>query len=142
MSGTRVSMGSKVSLYVLSMDVDLWPLHWPISGHRTYGKLYFFWIYIAVPLIWAHFPWNHTILKIWPLYKRSLTFFTFFPLSRQRNIVWISCDWLFYSLWLAEEFEVSFNPIGVFWSFTPILHLTLDFMVKMVFVKLPGMFIW
>ena len=48
----------------------------------------------------------------------------------------------FYSLWLAEGFEICFNLIGVFLSFIPILPLTLDSMVKMVFEKLPGIFIW
>ena len=76
------------------------------------------------------------------LCKRSLTFILFSPLSWQRNIVWISCNWLFYSLWLEEEFEIYFNLIGVFLSFIPIYPLTLDFMVNMVFEKMPGMFIW
>ena len=139
---TRVIKGSKVIPYVVSMGVDLWPIHWPISGHCTYGKLYLFWINIAVQLLWAHFQWDRIILKIWPLYKRSLTFFPFIPLSWQRNIVWISCNWLFYSLWREEEFEICFNLIGAFLSFIPILPLTLDFMVKMLFEKMPGMFVW
>ena len=145
MSKTRVIKGSKVIpyvVYVVSMGVDLWPIHWPISGHCTYGKLYLFWINIAVQLIWAHFQWDRTILKIWPLYERSLTFSPFIPLSWQRNIVWISCNWLFYSLWGQEEFEICFNLIGAFLSFIPILPLTLDFMVKMLFEKMPGMFVW
>ena len=82
------------------------------------------------------------ILKIWPLCKRSLTFILFSPLSWQRNIVWISCNRLFYSLWLEEQFEIYFNLTGVFLSFIPIYPLTLDFMVNMVFEKMPGMFIW
>ena len=146
MSGTGVIKGSKVILYVVSMGVDLpWPLHWPSSGHCTYGKLYLrTLINIAVQLIWAHFQWDWTILKIWPLYERSLTFSPFIPLSWQRNIVWISCNWLFYSLWWEEESEVCFNLIGAFLSFIPILPLTLEppFMVKMLFEKMPGMFVW
>ena len=39
-----------------------------------YAKLYFFWIILVIQSIWAHFRWNRTNLKIWPLYKRSLTF--------------------------------------------------------------------
>ena len=69
MSRTRVIKGSKVIPYVVSMGVDLWPIHWPISGHCTYGKLYLFWINIAVQLIWANFQWDRTILKIWPCTK-------------------------------------------------------------------------
>ena len=38
------------------------------------GKLYSFWIHVAIWLIWAYFHQNRTILKIWPLYKRSMTF--------------------------------------------------------------------
>ena len=109
--------------------------------HRC-GKLYLFWINIAVQLIWAHFQWDRIILKIWPLYERSLTFSPFIPLSWQRNIVWISCNWLFYSLWREEEFEICFNLIGAFLSFIPILPLTLDFIVKRLFEKMPGMFVW
>ena len=37
-------------------------------------KLYIFWIHVSIWLIWAHFHQNQTILKIWPLYKRSMTF--------------------------------------------------------------------
>ena len=81
------------------------------------------------------------ILKIWPLCKRSLTFILFSPLSWQRHIVWISCNRLFYSSWLEEEFEIYFNLIGVFLSFIPIYPLTFDFKVNMVFEKMPGMFI-
>ena len=71
------------------------------------------------------------------------TFILFFPLSWQRNIVWISCNWLFYSLWLEEEFEIYFDLVRVFTSFIHILPLTLDFLVNMVFETImPGMFIW
>ena len=105
-------------------------------------NLYIFWMHTLVWLIWAQFHQNWMILKIWPLCKRSLTFILFSPLSWQRNIVWISCNWLFYSLWLEEEFEIYFNLIGVFLSFIPIYPLTLDFMVNMVFEKMPGMLIW
>ena len=38
------------------------------------GKLYIFGIHVAIWLIWAYFHQNRTILKIWPLYKRSMTF--------------------------------------------------------------------
>ena len=124
MSGNRLIEGSKVIPYVVFMSVDLWPLHWSISGHCTYGKLYLFWINIAVQLIWAHFQWDRTILKIWPLYERSLTFSPFIPLPWQRNILWISCNWLFYSLWREEEFEIWFNIIGAFFDFYP--HITFD----------------
>ena len=131
MSRTRVIKGSKVIPYVVSrprpMGFYIWPIHWPIPGHCTYGKLYLFWINIAVQLIWAHFQWDRTILKIWPLYERSLTFYPFIPLSWQRNIVWISCNWLFYSLWREEEFEICFNLIGAFLSFIPIITFDLGF---------------
>ena len=32
---------------------------------------------MTIWLIWAQFRWNWTNLKIWPLYKRSMTFFCF-----------------------------------------------------------------
>ena len=38
------------------------------------GKLYIFWIHVVIWLIWAYFHQNRTILKIWPLYKRSMIF--------------------------------------------------------------------
>ena len=86
-------------------------------------NLYIFWMHMLFWLIWAQFHQNRMILKIWPLCKRS-TFILFSPLSWQRNIVWISCNWLFYSLWLEEEFEIYFNLIGVFFKFYS--HITFD----------------
>ena len=41
----------------------------------------------------------------------------------------------------GEVFEICFNLIGAFLSFIPILPLTLDFMVKMLFEKMPGILI-
>ena len=128
--------GSKVNPHRHHIGNDLWPLDYPSSWHCRCMNLYIFWMHTLVWLIWAQFHHqNRMILKIWPLCKRSLTFILFSPLSWQRNIVWISCNWLFYSLWLEEEFEIYFNLIGVFLSFIPIYPLTLDFMVNMVFEK-------
>ena len=134
--------GSKVNTHRHHIGNDLWPLDYPSSWHCRCMNLYIFWMHTLVWLIWAQFHPNRMILKIWPLCKRSLTFILFFPLSWQRNIVWISCNWLFYSLWLEKEFEIYFNFIGIFLSFIPIYRLTLDFMVNMVFEKMPAMFIW
>ena len=75
--------------------------------------------------------------------RKVIDLYPIFPFSWQQNVVWISCNWLFNSLWLEEELEIYFNLIGVFLSFIPILPLTLDFMINMVFKKkMPGMFIW
>ena len=142
MSWYRSMDGSKVNPHRHHIGNDLWPLDYPSSWHWRCMNLYIFWMHTLVWLIWAQFHQNRMILKIWPLCKRSLTFILFSPLSWQRNIVWISCNLLFYSLWLEEEFEIYFNLIGVFLSFIPIYPLTLDFMVNMVFEKMPGMFIW
>ena len=53
-----------------------WPLTPPLTYIRTLyiWQTILFWINIAVQLIWAHIQWDRTILKIWPLYERSLTF--------------------------------------------------------------------
>ena len=124
------------------------PICWPwtpnylSSWHCRCIKLYIFWMHMSVWLIWANFHWNRMMLKIWPLYERSLTFLLFLPLSRQRTIIWISCNWLFYSSWIEEHFEIYFNLIGEFSHFNPISPLTLDFRVKMMFEKLPAIFIW
>ena len=142
MSWYRSMEGSKVNTHRHHIRNDLWPLDYPSSWHCKCMNLYIFWMHTLVWLIWAQFCPNRMILKIWPLCKRSLTFIIFSPLSWQRNIVWISCNWLFYSLWLEEEFEIYFNLIGIFLSFIPIYPLTLDFMVNMVFEKMPGMIIW
>ena len=142
MSWYRSMDGSKVNPHRHHIGNDLWPLDYPSSWHCRCMNLYIFWMHTLVWLIWAQFHQNRMILKIWPLCKRSLTFILFSPLSWQRNIVWISCNWLFYSLWLEEEFEIYVNLIGVFLSFIPIYPLTLDFMVNMVFEKMPGIFIW
>ena len=122
MSWFRSMDGSKVNPHRHHIGNDLWPLDYSSSWHCRCMNLYIFWMHTLVWLIWAQFHQNRMILKIWPLYKRSLTFILFSPLSWQRNIVWISCNWLFYSLWLEEEFEIYFNLIGVFLSFIPI-HL-------------------
>ena len=69
--------GSKVSPYTGlwgSDGCDLWTLVFSISQHFTHCKLYIFWTYVTIQLIWAYFNWNRTILKNWPLYKRSMTF--------------------------------------------------------------------
>ena len=105
-------------------------------------NLYIFWMHTLVWLIWAQFHQNRMILKIWPLCKRSLTFILFPPLSWQRNIVWISCNWLFYSLWLEEEFEIYFNLIGVFLSFIPYTLWPWISWSIWCLKKMPGMFIW
>ena len=128
-------MGQRSTSIDTIVGNDLWLLDYPSSWHCRCMSLYIFWLQTLVWLIWAQFHQNRMILKIWPLCKRSLTFILFSPLSWQRNIVWISCNWLFYSLWLEEEFEIYFNLIGVFLSFIPIYPLTLDFMVNMVFEK-------
>ena len=75
--GNGSNKGSKVRSHTglwVSDGVDLWTLVFPISKHFTHGKLYIFWTYVAIHLIWAYFHRNRTILKIWPLYKRSMTF--------------------------------------------------------------------
>ena len=133
MSWYRSMEGSKVNTHRHHIRNDLWPLDYPSSWHCKCMNLYIFWMRTLVWLIWAQFHPNRMILKIWPLCKRSLTFILFFPLSWQRNIVWISCNDFFYSLWLEEEFEIYINLIGIFLSFIPIYPLTLDFMVNMVF---------
>ena len=65
---------SYTGLWECQMGVDLWTLVFPISKHFTHGKLYIFWTYVAIHLIWAYFHRNRTILRIWPPYKRSMTF--------------------------------------------------------------------
>ena len=132
---SRSMEGSKVNTHRHHIGNDLWPLDYPSSWHCRCMNLYIFWMHTLVWLIWAQFHQNRMILIIWPLCKRSLTFILFSHLSWQRNIVWISCNWLFFSSWLEEEFEIYFNLIGVFLSFIPIYPLTLDFMVNMVFEK-------
>ena len=82
------------------------------------------------------------ILKIWPLCERSLTFILFSPLSWQRNIVWIPCYWLFYSLWLEEEFEIYFNLIGSIFKFYPHITFDLGFHGQYDVWKIASMFIW
>ena len=74
MGQTRGQRLGPTQVYECQMGVDLWTLVFPISKHFTHGKLYIFWIYVAIHLIWAYFHRNWTILKIWPLYKRSMTF--------------------------------------------------------------------
>ena len=144
MSRTRVIKGSKVKGHSLCGVYGGWPLTHPLTYIRT---LY---IWQTIPFLNQHSsPINLSPFSMRSDHFENLTpvrkfvdFFPFIPLSWQRNIVWISCNWLFYSLWWEEEFEICFNLIGAFLSFIPILPLTLDFMVKMLFEKMPGMFVW
>ena len=39
------------------------------------------------------------------------------PLSQERNIVWISCKWILCSLWPKEEFDMHYNLIEACWLF-------------------------
>ena len=50
------------------------PLFTPFSNILRMANYIFFWTYVAIRLIWAYFHRNRTILKIWPPYKRSMTF--------------------------------------------------------------------
>ena len=82
---------------------------------------------MAVQLFWAHFQWNRTILRIWPLYERSLTFSLFFPLSWQRNIVRISCNWLFLLLMTRGRIWDIFQPNWNIFKFYPYITFDLGF---------------
>ena len=70
--------GSKVRPYTglcrVRWVLTFEPLFSPISKHFTHDKLYIFWTFVAIHLIWAYFHRNRTILKIWPPDKRSMTF--------------------------------------------------------------------
>ena len=139
----RFKTGIAYYTYDILRHADLVPLNYPSSWHCMCSKLCIFWMHTSVWLIWAHFVyWNWMMLKIWTLHKRSLTCLLFLPLSWQRTIVWISCNWPFYSSWIEEEFEIQFNLIGVFLNFIPILPLTMDFRLKMMFEKLSRVFFW
>ena len=69
--------GSNVRPYTgLWVSDECWPLNPCFPHFQTFYayKLYIFWTFVAIHLIWAYFHRNRTILKIWPLYKRSMTF--------------------------------------------------------------------
>ena len=99
------------------MSIDLWPHDSHTSWLPRYAKLYFFWIILVIQSIWAHFRWNRTNLKIWPPVKKVNDFLLIWPLSQERNIVWISCNWIFCSLWPKEEFDIHYNLIEARWLF-------------------------
>ena len=69
--------GSKVRPYTdLWVSDGCWPLN-PCFPHlQTFyaWQTIYFWTFVAIHLIWAYFHRNQTILKIWPPYKRSMTF--------------------------------------------------------------------
>ena len=97
--------------------------HWPLTldSHTSwlsrYAKLYFFWIILVIQSIWVHFRWNRTNLKIWPPVKKVNDLLLIWPLSQEWNIVWISCNWIFCSLWPKEEFDMHYNLIEACWLF-------------------------
>ena len=78
---------------------------------------------LVIWLIWDNFRWNRMDLKNWPPYKRSMTFLWFWPLSQKQNIIWISCNWLFWSLWTKEEFHIRYDLIRACWLFCSIIAL-------------------
>ena len=90
-------------------------------------NLYIFWMHTLVWLIWAQFHQNRMILKIWPLCKRSLTFILFSPLSWQRNIVWISCNWLFLLPMTRGRIWDIFQPNWSIFKFYPHIPFDLGF---------------
>ena len=65
MGQTRGQRLGPTQAYECQMGPDLWTLVFPISKHFTHAKLYIFWTYEAIHLIWAYF---------WPPYKKSMTF--------------------------------------------------------------------
>ena len=107
--------GSKFNGYRPYMGIDLWPLDSHTSWLPGYAKLYFFWIILVIQSIWAHFRWNRTNLKTWPPVKKANDLLLIWPLSQERNIVWISCNRIFCSLWSKEEFDMHHNLIEVCW---------------------------
>ena len=85
--------------------IDLWSLDSHTSRLPRYAKLYLFWIISVIQLIWAQFHWNRTDLKIWPLYKRSMTF-------------------SYFDLYLKNETLYEFRVIAFFASYDPRKNLT------------------
>ena len=83
-----------------SVAVELWPPFWPKSGHLRYVELYIFLTYMTIWSIWAKFHWNWTNLKIWPVYKRSMTFCCF-------------------GLYLENETSYGFHVIDYFAPYDP-----------------------
>ena len=81
----------------------------PLDSHTSrlprYAKLYFLWIISVIQLIWAQFHWNRTSLKIWPLYKRSMTF-------------------SYFDLYLKKETLYEFRVIDFFAPYDPRKNLT------------------
>ena len=116
---------------------------WPLTPPLTYIRTLYIWQTIpflnqhSSPINLSPFSMRSDHFENLTPVRKVVDLFPFIPLSWQRNIVWISCNWLFYSLWREEEFEICFNLIGASLSFIPILPL-----VKMLFEKMPGMFVW
>ena len=142
MSGTRVFKGSKVIPYMASMGVDLWPLHWPISGHCTYGKL--------IPLFNLHSspinlsPFSIKIGPFWKFdpYTKGRWPFPYFSLYLDNETSYGYHALTFLLLMTRERIWDIFQPNWIILKFYPHITFDLDFMVKMLFEKMPGMFVW
>ena len=82
---------------------------WPKLGHLRYMKLYIFHTNMTIWLLLAHFHWNRTTLKIWPLYKRSMTFCCFYPyLENETSYEFHVIDFLLLTK-LSNHFDYSTN---------------------------------
>ena len=102
----------------------------PLDSHTSqpprYAKLYFLWIISVIQLIWAQFHWNRTSLKIWPLYKRSMTF-TYFDLYLKNETSYEFCVIEFFApydqgrIWHALQLYQSMLTILVPCYFIPLL---------------------
>ena len=63
------------------------------------------------------------------------------PLSQEQNIIWISCNWIFCSLWSNEEFGVHYNLIEACWIFWHHVALHLTPCTWLIYVSTLGEFI-
>ena len=111
--GLQKQMLGPTQVYECQMGVELWTLVFPISKHFIHDKLYIFWTYVAIHLIWAYFHRNRTILKIWPPYKGQCPFlilsfisilnatsygyhviYFFTPYNKRNNMTCIKAFWI------------------------------------------------
>ena len=139
MSETRVIKGSKVISCVASMDVNRWPLHWPISGHCMYGKLYFFCNLHSSPINMRPFSMKSELFEaLTPVQKVNDLLLIFACISTMilRNwLFWLQMSsgriWDGIYQWIIEEFLKLLTPYNL-WPWI---------MVKTLFENMPDMFV-